>query len=71
MHTTKLNNGVEMPIIGMGTFPLNGLKLAWLVRRAVAIGYRSFDSAAAYQPVKKGFLTALVYSQASSGRTSR
>lgn len=32
----------------MGTYPLNGLKLAMLVRMAVQFGYRSFDSASAY-----------------------
>jgi methylglyoxal/glyoxal reductase len=43
-----LNNGVEMPWVGMGTWPLNGLKLALLVRKAVRLGYRSFDLASAY-----------------------
>jgi diketogulonate reductase-like aldo/keto reductase len=43
-----LNNGVKLPLIGMGTYPLNGLRLAWLVRRATAMGYRGFDTASAY-----------------------
>jgi diketogulonate reductase-like aldo/keto reductase len=48
MNALILDNGVEMPWIGMGTYPLNGLKLALLVRKAVQLGYRSFDSASAY-----------------------
>jgi diketogulonate reductase-like aldo/keto reductase len=32
----------------MGTWPLNGLKLAMLVRKAAQLGYRSFDTASAY-----------------------
>jgi methylglyoxal/glyoxal reductase len=48
MHSVTLNNGTEMPLVGMGTYPLNGLKLALLVREAVKLGYRSFDLASAY-----------------------
>jgi methylglyoxal/glyoxal reductase len=48
MDTVTLNNGVVMPLIGMGTWPLNGLKLALLVRKAVKAGYRSFDLASVY-----------------------
>jgi diketogulonate reductase-like aldo/keto reductase len=44
----RLKNGIEMPMIGMGTFPMNGLKLALIVRTAVKMGYCSFDTAAAY-----------------------
>ena len=44
----KFNNGVEMPLIGLGTFPMNGLKLALIIRKAVKMGYRSFDTASAY-----------------------
>jgi diketogulonate reductase-like aldo/keto reductase len=44
----KLNNGVEMPFIGLGTFPMNGLNLALIIRKAVKMGYRSFDTASAY-----------------------
>jgi len=44
----KLNNGVEMPAVGLGTYPMNGMGLAFLVRKAVKLGYRSFDTASAY-----------------------
>lgn len=37
-----------MPLIGMGTWPLNGWRLALIVRKAVKLGYRSFDTASAY-----------------------
>ncbi len=48
MTNATLNNGIEMPMLGMGTWPLNGLKLAILIRRAIRLGYRSFDLASAY-----------------------
>lgn len=46
--TLTLNNGLQMPSLGMGTYPLTGLPLALLVRQAAAIGYRLFDTSAAY-----------------------
>ena len=52
MDTITLNNGVTMPMVCMGTWPLNGLKLAWLVRKATQIGYRAFDAASAYSNEK-------------------
>ncbi|GAI76601.1 unnamed protein product [marine sediment metagenome] len=48
MDNITLNNGVEMPLVGMGTYPLKGLKLARLVRKAVKLEYCSFDLAPAY-----------------------
>jgi diketogulonate reductase-like aldo/keto reductase len=48
MEKLTLNNGIEMPMLGMGTYPLNGIGLALLVRKAVSMGYRSFDLASAY-----------------------
>jgi len=52
MECRVLNNGVKMPVVGMGTWPLNGLKLALLVRMAARLGYRHFDAASAYQNEK-------------------
>ncbi len=46
--TVTLNNGVEMPLVGMGTWTLRKLRIALLVRKAVRLGYRSFDLATAY-----------------------
>lgn len=48
MDYVKLNNDVEMPVLGMGTFPLNGFSFARLIRKAVKLGYSSFDLAKAY-----------------------
>ncbi len=41
-----------MPLIGLGTFPMNGWRLAITIRKAVKLGYRSFDTASAYQNEK-------------------
>lgn len=48
MTNTILNNGVSMPFIGMGTWPLRGFKFVFLIRKAVKLGYRYFDLATAY-----------------------
>jgi len=47
--TVKLNNGVDMPWLGLGVFQVdNGAEVESAVRDAVGIGYRSIDTAAAY-----------------------
>lgn len=51
-QTVRLSAGIQMPQLGLGTFPLNGINLALLVRRAVGIGYRLFDLARAYHNEK-------------------
>ncbi len=43
-----LNNGVRMPALGMGTYPLNGVRLTGLVAGALHIGYELFDTGGAY-----------------------
>lgn len=43
-----LNNGVEIPNIGMGTYPLQGEAMTKAVVAAVKCGYRAFDTAHAY-----------------------
>lgn len=48
MENIRLNNGIEMPVIGLGTWPLNGWELMFVVRGAIRLGYRSFDTASAY-----------------------
>lgn len=48
MQTIRLNNGVEMPMLGLGTYPMNGPRLAWTVAKALAAGYDRFDTASAY-----------------------
>lgn len=48
MQYIRLNNGKEMPILGIGTYPLNGLSLIKTVLNAHSCGYESFDTSAAY-----------------------
>lgn len=52
METVKLNNGIEMPIIGLGTYPMNKLPLVKNIRIAVQYGYTAFDTSSAYQNEK-------------------
>jgi 2,5-diketo-D-gluconate reductase A len=44
-----LNNGVEMPIFGFGVYQIPAEETERAVSDALAAGYRSFDTAAAYQ----------------------
>ncbi len=49
METVMLNNGVQMPLIGFGTFQIPDLvQCEQCVLDAVEIGYRSIDTAAHY-----------------------
>ncbi|MCC8087962.1 MAG: aldo/keto reductase [Rikenellaceae bacterium] len=49
MKTVKLNNGVEMPILGFGVYQIDDLKKCeQSVLWALETGYRSIDTAAAY-----------------------
>jgi methylglyoxal/glyoxal reductase len=43
-----LSNGVEMPCIGMGTYPLKGNAMVNAIIAATHFGYRAFDTARAY-----------------------
>ncbi len=50
MQTVVLNNGVKMPIVGLGIFQVDDLKVCeQTVLDALEIGYRSIDTASAYQ----------------------
>lgn len=48
MKTVKLNNGVEMPVIGIGTFMLTPDEAENSVYHALKNGYRLIDTANAY-----------------------
>lgn len=48
MEFLKLNNGIEMPMIGFGTFMLNGEDCENAVENAIRTGYRMIDTAEAY-----------------------
>ena len=50
MNTTlTLNNGIECPAVGIGTFMLSPADAENSVREALKMGYRLVDTAAAYQ----------------------
>ena len=48
-ETYKMNNGLEIPKLALGTWFINDDKVAEAVREAVKIGYRHIDTAQAYQ----------------------
>ncbi|MBU8851485.1 aldo/keto reductase [Bacillus sp. FJAT-26377] len=47
-ETSKLSNGVEIPLLGLGTWLLDDEQAAQAVRDAVSSGYRHIDTAQAY-----------------------
>ena len=50
MKTIKLNNGVEMPMVGFGVFQVPDLAVCQkAVEDAISVGYRLIDTAAAYK----------------------
>ena len=48
MHKILLSNGVEMPSIGLGTYPMYGTTLTEAVLSAYSAGYRLIDTADNY-----------------------
>jgi len=48
MEYMRLNNGVECPVIGIGTFMLSPEDAENSVREALRVGYRMVDTANAY-----------------------
>ena len=48
MEYLTLNNGVQMPLVGFGTFLLGGEVCKSAVARAIESGYRMIDTAEAY-----------------------
>lgn len=53
MLTLKLNNGVEIPQIGLGTFLIPKEKLSSVIAQAYELGYRQFDTAWRYNNEKE------------------
>ena len=50
MKTVKLNNGVEMPILGFGVYQVpNLVECEESIAEAISVGYRLFDTASAYE----------------------
>ena len=49
METVKLNNGIEMPVLGLGTFLLTDPDTCERsISEAIRIGYRLIDTAQGY-----------------------
>lgn len=49
MEFVTLNNGVKMPILGLGTWDLRGRQCEEVVATAIGEGYRMIDTAQMYQ----------------------
>jgi diketogulonate reductase-like aldo/keto reductase len=47
-ETYKLNNGVEIPKLGLGTWLIEGEEATQAVKDAIAVGYKHIDTAEAY-----------------------
>jgi len=48
MNSTVLNNGIDFPIVGLGTFDLPKDRISEIIGNAYKLGYRRFDTAAKY-----------------------
>ena len=48
METVKLNNGIEMPILGYGVYQVTPEECERCVSDAISVGYRLIDTAQAY-----------------------
>lgn len=49
VEKVKLNNGVELPLIGLGTWDLRGRECVQTVSTAIDLGYRLIDTAQMYE----------------------
>lgn len=48
MNTIKLHNGVDIPLIGLGTYPMKGEELLNAVFKSYEVGYRLIDTSDNY-----------------------
>ena len=48
MEKVKLNNGIEMPILGYGVYQVTPEECERCVSDAISVGYRAIDTAQAY-----------------------
>lgn len=53
MESITLNNGVDMPLLGLGLYQLHGKACEECVLAALELGYRLFDTAQMYGNEKK------------------
>lgn len=49
MPYKQLSSGIDVPILGLGTWQLQGATCVEVIKKAFAIGYRHFDTAAIYK----------------------
>ena len=49
MKSVVLKSGYEMPVLGLGTWPLKGAECTEVVKTALQLGYRHIDTAADYE----------------------
>lgn len=52
MQKIKLNNGIEMPILGFGVFQVDDKTCQRVVEDAISVGYRLIDTASSYNNEK-------------------
>lgn len=48
MQYHEFQNGVKIPMVGLGTFPLRGEALSGTIKDAIDVGYESLDTATGY-----------------------
>ena len=48
MEYKTLNNGISMPMVGLGVYNISERKTQKVVEEAIATGYRSIDTARAF-----------------------
>lgn len=48
MHRLTTRNGLDLPSIGLGTWPMTGAECTRAVHQALELGYRHIDTATAY-----------------------
>ncbi len=48
-HTLTLAGGTQIPVVGLGTWPMDDAEVRRVVRRAVELGYRHVDTAENYE----------------------
>ncbi len=48
MDFVKLNNGIEMPVLGLGTYMLQGSECEKCISEAINLGYKLIDTAQMY-----------------------
>lgn len=46
---TTLNDGYDFPLLGLGTYKLQGEECKRVIRRAIELGYRHIDTASVYE----------------------